>query len=435
MSLILILALLQAPDDLATFLAGLDKERAEGAAPVELLKKIDAWAKDRPAETQARLAWNRAFLESIARANQARVEWLTRRLGKPVTLGKTNGTLREVKPDRAILDTPGGPVEFMFSSLAPETGLGDFKKEGLWPPQSFEEAILTFASGKSAPAMRVARSLDNMSGRARALAAFVGWELQSADRGLTEGKIQNVAEELAGAWTKHEDLMEAEMGALHHFVETEFLRRLFQEVDRIGAKDRKGGRKLLDLVPSLTKTRDVLQSLNGRLWTLVERGQWHPIDLEYLPSENAKLAGSKLVLEDKANGKETTSFEIRQLSMPWNEISGFRVRIRPVSVAYLELRFGYGPARYHIIALETKGPTAFYDHADGLDKKGPRGDPKSIGRRPEYEFRVEAMNGDWKLFADSQILNTVKVDSDPSLIPFDYLNGKFELISIDVRKK
>ena len=47
MALILLLALLQAPDDLAAFLASLEKSKA---TPVQQLEKIDAWARQDPDE-------------------------------------------------------------------------------------------------------------------------------------------------------------------------------------------------------------------------------------------------------------------------------------------------------------------------------------------------------------------------------------------------
>ncbi|HKS15746.1 MAG TPA: hypothetical protein VJU16_00380, partial [Planctomycetota bacterium] len=130
-ALIAALVLLQAPVELAPFLAQLEKDRTSGTAPAELLARLEEWAKGKPPDVQARLAWNRQYLASTQVLNTHRAEWLKRNLGKSLSFGGVTGTVKDVKPDRALFDVAGKETEILFASLTPESGLDEVLRDGL----------------------------------------------------------------------------------------------------------------------------------------------------------------------------------------------------------------------------------------------------------------------------------------------------------------
>ena len=274
MTIILLLALLQTPDDLPGFLAQLEQERAKGATPAELLEKLDAWAQGKPAEVQARIAWNRALIETTARLDAVFVESLQRRVGKAVTFGRISGTVREVKKDRVVLGVSGGQVDVEFKSIPHDVRIADLKKERFLPENSLEEAVFRFAGGKSQAALVQARALAESSSKQRALDAFAGFALQQCDADLAAGKVQKVAEDLVATWAKEADLVEASDGALE--------------------KDRKGAKKLLELAAALCKAPEVAKQISDRRWGVLERGEWQALPVATLTFAGGTVDGSKI---------------------------------------------------------------------------------------------------------------------------------------------
>ena len=435
LAILLAFALPQAPDTLPAFLAQLEKDRTSGTAPAELLARLEAWVKGKPPDLQARLAWNRAYLASTQVLNAHRAEWLKRNLGKSLSFGGVTGVVRDVKPDRALFDVAGKETEILFASLSPDSGLAEVLRDGLLAAKSPEEAILQFAAGRPDVALALARKLEPAATRDRALAALVGHELQAADRSMEAGKIRALADELAAGWTKHADLMDAGQGALRQFVEAELLENLFGEADKIAARDRKAARKLIDLVPSLTKSKYVLEDLERRQWKLVERNQWHPVRLEFLPPGASTFSGSAFVLEDKADGAEASTFDVNDLPGPWKEISGFRAKVRVGTMEVVDMRLGFDvPAKYHAVGIDTvlqKAVYAFF--ASRLEMSGK--ESKAVPKRPEYEIRFELEKDLWKMSVDTVVMKMARATQDPMQILFVYHNGKCELLSLDIRRK
>jgi len=436
MTAILLLMLLQAPDDLAGFLAALEKDRLEGAAPADLLKRIDAWAKNRSPETLARLAWNRELLQSTLWVDGLRRDWLTRQAGQRVTLGKFEGIVREVKAGSVVLEGQDGAKEVFFWTLGPEDGLAEIKNEKLLAAPAPDEAILHFAGGKTDVALAQARAFESVLPRARALRAFVGWALQSADRSMAEGKPVRAAEFLAAGWTKYDDLMEAGEGALHHFVHTVLLQRLYDEADKLVAKDRKEARKILDLVPVLSKSKEVLAKVHALRFATLDSNQWHPLLLDDVRfGGNGEFKDGKIGWDDPNAGPTISMLRLRDLPIPWNKVSGVRAKLRH-DAAYFDMRLGFGdPAQYYIVAVhpkDTKIVTAF------LDKEG--GKPESdggnkIATKPEYLLRFESGKPFWKIFVDTTEARMFKGPSDPSEIQFAVNDGKCEILSLEFRRK
>jgi hypothetical protein len=229
--------------------------------------------------------------------------------------------------------------------------------------------------------------------------------------------------------------VEAGQGALRQFVETELLAKLYEEVDKIAAKDRKAARKLIELVPSLTKAKYALEDLERRQWKLVERNQWHPVRLEFLPPGTSTFSGTAFVLEDKTAGTEASSFDVNDLPGPWKEISGFRVKVRIGTVEQIQMRLGFDiPAKYHALEIDTvlqKAMYAFFENRRDMKDRELKGIPK----RAEYEIRFELEPGFWKMSVDTLVVKMAKAALDPVQILFVYNNGKCELLSLDIRKK
>ncbi|HEY3226287.1 MAG TPA: hypothetical protein VGK61_04740 [Planctomycetota bacterium] len=437
MALLLALILLQAPDDLGKFLADLEKERAKGAPPAELLKKLELWSQGRPPDTLARLAWNRALLETTVRIDTLFLEGLQRRVGKPVSLGRNSGTIREVKKDRLILIVPGGQIEVEFSSIPPDVRIDDLKKEKLLPEKSFEEAVFRFSGSRTPAAMSFARALTDDSEKARALAAVAGCVLQAADRTLAAGGPVKTAEELAATWSKHADLVEAADGAVRNFLDTVLGPKLVAEADAVLAKDRKAARRILEMAAGLCRSPEIAKEISDRRWSVLEKGEWMKLPLESLAKKGGTLDGTKLAWQDDNPGMESAeSIDFDALPVPWDQISGIRAKVRPGTATHVDMRLGFGvPARYHSAVFQAKEPLVFYSYMAGRQEPGKASPGKSIAKKPEYELRAEGAGSRWRFSVDATELQVVELDDAPSQLLFVINDGRSELISLDVRKK
>jgi len=437
MAFLLALILLQAPDDLGKFLADLERERGRGVAPAELLKKVELWAQGRPADALDRLAWNRVLLEATVRVDTLFLEGLQGRVGKPVALGRHTGTLRELKKDRLVLEVPGGKVEIEFSAIAPDVRIDDLKREKLLPDKSLEEAVFRFAVNRVPASMTFARALPEESDRLRALAAFAGWALQEGDRLLATGGPVRAAEEFAAVWAKHADLVEAGGGAIRKFLETVIGPKLVVEADAVLAKDRKGARRILELAAGLCRKPELAKGIFDRRWNLMEKGEWMKLLLEGLTPTGGKIDGTKIAWQDDEPGMEVGgTLDLGDLPLPWDQITGFRAKIRPGTTRYVDLRLGIGvPARFHSACFQTKGPSVFYVYYPGRGESGKGGEVKSIAKKAEYEFRAETTGSKWRFWVDTTELHAEESDDTATKLIFVNDDGKSELISLEVRKK
>jgi hypothetical protein len=438
MTLVMLLALLQAPDDLPGFLAQLEKDRAKGASSAELLAALESWAEGKPAEIRARIAWNRTHLETTARLDAVFVESLQRRVGKPVAFGRISGTVREVKKDRMILGVTGGQIEVEFTSIPVDVRIDDLKKERFLPENSLEEAVFRFAGGKTQPALTQARALAESSAKQRALEAFAGFVLQECDRGLAAGKVQKVAEDFGATWAKEADVMGASDGALGKFIEGTLAPRLISEADAVLAKDRKGAKKLLELAAGLCKAPEIASQISERRWGVLEKGEWLNLPLSSMSFGEGKLDGSKVVWEDKPDEKGyPTGIKCSALPVPWEEISGVRARVRPGATVFADIRIGRGEFSYSA-GVQCKDAIAFATRFAGQAKPVPLSkEAKPVGTKKEYEFRVEWSGKKWSFFVDKTELCTIDLagDETASSVEFVIKDGKAELTSLQVRKK
>ena len=437
---ILFLALLQAPDDLPSFLAALETDRAQGTAAGELVKRIDAWSKNRPKEIQERLAWNREFLLAAIWADKLRHAWLTKRVGQSVTLGKSTGVVKEAKADRVILDVEGKPAEILFSTLPPEEGLAEIRKEKLLETPAVEEAILRLADGKVDAALSLARSFESVLDRSRIFRPFVGWALQAADRSLAEGKPFRAAEFLAAGWTKHEDLMEAADGALHRFVHGVLIERLYKDAEQIAEKDRKEARRIFDVILSLSKSGEVKARVHAMRFLTIDSNQWHPLLLDEVKfGGNGEFKDGALTWSDPSPGPELSALKLRDLPIAWDKVSGVRVKIRQAA-AYVDMRVGFGdPAKFYLVSVlakdakDSKAIGGFLEKADGKAESDPG---KRIANKPEYLLRLESGKPYWKLYVDNV---EAKLFKDPaaeaSAIEFAVNNGKCDILTLEIRRK
>jgi hypothetical protein len=434
---ILMLTILQAPDDLAGFLAALEKDREKGATCEELLKKIDAWAAGKPRETQARLAWNRELLQSTLWVDALRRDWLTRHVGERVTLANSTGIVKEVKAASVVLDTLDGAKEVHFRTLGPEDGLAEIKNEKLQAGPAPEEAVLRFAAGKIDAALALARAFESVIPRSRALRAFVGWALQSADRFVAEGKPVRAAEFLAAGWTKHVDLMEAGDGALHHFVHTDLLQRLYDEADKLAPKDRKEARRILDLVPTLSKSKEVLAKVHGLRFTLLDSNQWYPILLEEQKFRgDGEYKDGKIGWEDTIKGADLTStLALEDLPFPWDQVSGVRARLRHAA-DYIDMRLGFGATpKYQLVCVFPKEGKSLCGTIEGRGGKIVQDTRAKAPTKPEYLLRFEQGKDFWKIFVDAQEVKLFKPEGGPVDLLLVVNEGKCELMGLEFRRK
>ncbi len=436
MTALLLLAFLQAPDDLAGFLAGLEKERAKGATSEDLLKKLDAWAQGKPADVAVRIGWNRGLLEATIKIDELFVEGLKRRVGKPVKLGPHSGTIKEVKADRLVLGVHGGMVEIRFSEVAYDVRLEDIKKENLLPAKSVEEAIFRFAGGRSIAALATARALPEGDDRDRALAAMAGWVLQEIDRTLAAGPTLKAAEEFGTTWAKQPELVAAADGAIRKYIDTVLAPKLVDEADAILEKDRKGARKHLEVAASMCKAEEIAQKISERRWAVLDKNEWMRIPLESLSAMGGKLEGSKIAWEDEEKGMErAATLQVGSLPVSWEEISGVRAKIKPGNCTHVDLRLGVGdPAINHSMTYQAAEPLIFHVKFEERGKEGKTSPPKKITKKADYEFKAERAGNRWKFFIDMTELNTAD-GGDAVSIVFVVNDGKAELLSLELRKK
>jgi hypothetical protein len=424
-----VVAFLQAPQDLNGFLAQLEKDRVEGVAIAELLKRVETWAKSKPPEIQARLAWNRELLKATIWINALRKEWLGRRVGQSVTLGKTTGVVKEVKAESVVLESG----EVAFHALGPEDGLAEIKAEKLVPAPTVEEAVLLFAAGKTDAALAIARAFSSVLDRSRDLRAFVGWTIQAADRFLAEGNLPRVIEFLA-AWTKHEDLMETADGILRVFVHDVVLARLSAEVEK--AADRKEARRLIDLIPALSKSKEAQARARALRFILLESNQWHPINFDDLNvGGDYDLKDGKIIWKDPTPGEVTASLTIPKFPVSWDKISGVRIKFRP-DADYLDFRLGFGdPVKFFLISVFPKEGKC----VPGIQsQRGGKMEPdatKKVPSKPEYVLRFEAGKPNWKAYVDAQEVKMFSAPGPPSEILLNVNEGKCELASLELRRK
>ncbi|HEU4339867.1 MAG TPA: hypothetical protein VFS19_07340, partial [Planctomycetota bacterium] len=427
---ILLFALLQPQDDLASFLAAIEKDRAQGTAAVELLKRIDAWAKNRPKEIQERLAWNRELLQAAIWADKLRQAWLTKRVGQSVTLGRTTGVVKEANADRVLLEIEGKPAEVLFCTLGFEEGLAEIRKEKLLEAPAVEEAILRMADGKTDAAFALARGFESVLDRSRIFRPLVGWALQAADRNLAEGKPVRAAEFLAAGWTKHEDLMEAADGALHRFVHEVLLVRLYKDVELLGDKDRKESRRILDLVLGLSKSGEVKAKVHAMRFLTIDSNQWHPLLLDEVRfGGNGEFKDGALGWSDPGADSMLSILRLRDLPIPWPKVSGVRVKVRPAAV-YVDLRVGFGdPAKFYIVSVHPKDGKVI---GGFLEKEGAKAESdaaKKVATKPEYLLRLESGKPYWKLSVDNIEAKLFKDPAaDPSGIEFALNDGKCDIL-------
>ena len=437
MALLILLALLQDPETLPDFLAALEKDRAKGATPVELLKKLDAWSKEKPPEILERLAWNRALLETTIRVDLLFVDGLKPRVGKEITLGRYTGTLREVKKDRLIMAVGGGQIEMEFAKITPDVFIDDLKRVKLLAAKSLEEAIYRFAMKPSPGAMAVAHALPDVAEKGRALAAVAGWVLQEADRNLAAGGAMKAAEPLSSLWAKEPGLVEAAGGAIRKFIDRDLSPKLIAAADANLQKDRATARRILEMTAGLCRSAILSKQVTEKLWTVMESGEWMKVPLEALVRVGGSLEGSKVVWEDLAKGSSAAAMiDCAFLPVAWAHVSGLRAKIRPGNARYVDLRLGWGdPMKFHAAAYQHNGPGVFYVYYPGLESPGKSSSAKEIARKAEYEFRAEAEGRKWKFSVDAVTLQEADADGPPGKLQLITDEGKSELTSLEVRKQ
>ncbi|HKS15747.1 MAG TPA: hypothetical protein VJU16_00385 [Planctomycetota bacterium] len=438
MTLLLLLALLQAPDDLAGFLAGLEKDRAKGATSEDLLKKMDAWAQGKADETVARLAWNRELLKSTIRIDALFVEGLKRRVGKQVTIQRSTGVVKDVKADRVVLGVSGGSIELLFSEIAYDARLDDIKKEGLLSARSVEEAVFRFAGGKSVAALGTARGLPAGEEQERALAAIAGFVLQELDKALAAGPTVKAAEDLAAGWAKQADLVAAGGGAISKFIDKVLAPKLVEEADALIEKDRKAARKLLDLAASLCKSDDISAKVAERKWAVLDKGEWMSLPLDQLTHDGGTMKGKVIAFEDKAKEPNTvTGLKFSSLSIAWEEISGVRARVKPIKADFFDMRFRFGPPhQIESVAVSAKNGYGYRIRYE--DKKEPiigKGSTRQVAKKADYELTAQWEGKKWKFSVSGTDIDTFDMAEEPKEIAFIAAKGGGELLSLAVRKK
>ena len=437
MTILLLIGLLQAPDDLRAFLASLEK--IKGATPAQLIEKIDAWSSGKPEEVLARIAWNRTLLESTIKIDGLFVEGLNKRLGQKVTLGRSTGTLKEVKPDRVVLAVSGGTIELEFTQIAYEVRLEDIKKQGLLPDKSAAEAIFRFAAGKSATSMAAALGLAAGEDRDKAFAAIAGWALQETDAALAAGPLLKAAENFAATWGKQPEVIAAGGGAVRKFIDATLAPKLVDEADAILEKDRPGARKLLDLAASLCKAQEIADKVSERRWSVLDKGEWMALSLESISIDGGEVKGKAIFYEDteKEEKGRVTGLRVSSLGISWDEISGVRAKVKPGKGELFDMRLSFNKRKIiHSMVVQPKEGFGYrVTFEAGKDSKVGAGSTRKVPKKTDYDFQATWEGKKWKYSISGTDIDTFDIADTPDELMFIASDGTAELLGLQIRKK
>jgi hypothetical protein len=178
-------------------------------------------------------------------------------------------------------------------------------------------------------------------------------------------------------------------------------------------------------------------NLAALLWTRLESGGWLPVPFQSLSIRKTMLTKeSRLAIDDDKVGSDTGNHvEISALPMPWEEISGLEIRVRPVTAAHSYLILGAGgPPSWHVLGIQSKEPLGFYAFQPAGEAKAVADPGALLGRTPDYALRIENMGKRWRFRVGD--LEVKSVDGlAPSTMRLVVNDGRTEFFDLKVRKK
>ncbi len=409
-SLIACALLLQ--EDVAPFLAELEKQRLEGVEAAVLIEKIDRQSAKSEA-VRARLAWNRAWISADAGMNAKLAEDLATRIGQVVEFGdkppKLGGKVVEVKPDRFIAESGTARVEVQYQNIPPLAKVAYLKGRQKLADAGLEGVLARAAAGDVPGAVAQAEKAD----LAEALDAVAGLILQGADKDLAAKRYETLAKAFATTWLPRAKLLEASTG-FREFAREALPRRLLDVHAEAAKLDRKAGRRLLELGLVLAEPSGLRGELRLKLWSALDKGEWMSLAIEgELKGDPGRVEGGRIVLGGSGVPKSMGGSYLVGLPMPLAEISGFRARFHPVPKQVFQLAWDQDTSDKGLQMIEInmeRSDSVVYVNKEGEAQVAKH---RPLPRKADYELRMEWGGGKLRTYIDAAEQGPLEIKDSP----------------------
>jgi len=450
MSLVaLILAAILAQEDLATFLARIEKQSQSGAAAPAILAEIDKYSEGKSEEITARLLWNRAALACLERLDRAYADAMKKSVGSKVEVttrdAKVSGSLVEVATNRLVLNAASGRLEVLFAQVRAGVRLAEARRTGGYRETPSDAAIIKAADGEvSGPAGALALTLRiaDAAQRSAALDALAGWVLQAIDRDLAETRLERLGGMLRELKERQPALMRAARGALARCATEVVAPRLSAAGDEAALLDKKVARRLYELAMSLEPPAPVRRALVGKVWKLTPSGEWFRIPLDdSLPLKGAEIKDGAIVWEDHSQGViEYTAMDFPDFPVTPADVAGARIglHIDPAKTRAVVFWWYVDAAQelgHGVLVSPWQGAMAYKKYL----MRG--GKPELLGgaflkKQSDYQLRFELSGGKLKLFVDeAEVYAVTEVTGPLQSLSIALDEGRAEVRMLEVRKK
>jgi hypothetical protein len=181
-------------------------------------------------------------------------------------------------------------------------------------------------------------------------------------------------------------------------------------------------------------------NLAALMWSRLEPGSWMAVPVQTLSVAKASITPDSriAVVDDKIGNDVGSHIEISALPMPWDQVAGIEVKIRPLSSTHSYLVIGVGgPMTWHILGFQSKEPLGFYALHPAGEVKAIADTGALVGRAPEYVLRIENMGKRWRFRVGEIEVKSIdaSVFPVPSTMRFVVNDGRTEFFDLKVRKK
>ncbi len=423
-------------EDVAPFLAEIEKQRLEGVEAAVLIEKIDRQSAKSEA-VRARLAWNRAWISADAGMNAKLAEDLATRIGQVVEFGdkppKLGGKIVEVKADRFVAESGSARVEVQYQNIPPLAKVAYLKGRQKLADAGPEAVLARAAAGDIPGAVTQAEKAD----LAEALDALGGLILQGADKDLAAKRLEALAKSFATTWIPRAKLLEACPG-LREFAGVVLPKRLAEASAETGKLDKKAVRRLLEQALVLAGPSDLETEIRLKLWAALEKGEWMNLPIKGEGwARPARVEGGRMIIKGCEEPKLLSGARLAGLPMPHEEISGVRAKVHPGPKMTVQLIWDpdTGTPGHHVVEvnLERSDSSSYRNHGDGTFSGA---NYKNVSRKADYELRLETGGGKFRGFVDGVELSILDLKDGPPGEIFLYgTKGEFAVSQLAVRKK
>lgn len=443
---VLVLALLLAQEDLASFLGRIDKELQSGTATPAIVAEIDKYSEGKSEDVKARLLWNRSLLASLERVNRAYAEAMKKSVGARVEVptrdARVSGGLAEVLENRLVMTTAAGRVEIIFAKIRAGDRLAEARRTGGYRESPGDAVVVKAADGDFNGALTLTIRIADAGQRSDTLDALAGWVLQTVDRELADNRLERLGGMLKELKERQPALMRAAGGALDRCGKEVVAPRLAAAGDEVALRDKKVARRLYEAAGALEPPVKLRRELVGKTWKLATSGEWFRIPLDdSLPLKGAEIKDGAIVWEDPAQGViEYTAMDFPEFPVPVAEVTGARIaaRIDPAATRALVFWWYIDAAQelgHGVLVSPWQGAMAYKKYL----MRG--GKPELLGaaflkKKNEYQLRFELSGGKLKLFVDEAEVYSVSETTGPlQSLSIALDEGRAEIRSLEVRKR